>query len=63
MTIEFEVFGRHANINAVEVDGEILISMSCYPLFSQMPIPTSAAVQLAYKILEVAKESEMKEAA
>jgi hypothetical protein len=43
-------------------DGELLLSLGCYPMSALYAMPMSVAVKLATDILEQARES-MKEAA
>jgi hypothetical protein len=52
----------YPSINATtNDDGEVLLSVSNYPLSSMMCIPASAAIQLAEKILAITNNT--KEAA
>src|SRR5574343_880407 len=56
-------FENYASISAQTTDdGEILLSLSSYPMSALFAMPMSVAVKLATDILEQARES-MKEAA
>lgn len=56
-------FDNYASVSAQTTDdGEILLSLSSYPMSALFAMPMSVAVKLATDILEQARES-MKEAA
>ncbi len=55
--------GAYTSIAAITTDdGELLLSLTCYPMSALYAMPMSVAVKLATDILEQARES-MKEAA
>ena len=55
--------GVYSSVSAQTTDdGELLLSLTCYPMSALYAMPMSVAVKLATDILEQARES-MKEAA
>ena len=63
MTTQFETLGIKGSISAQGMsDGDVLISLSSYPMHAQMAMPASAAVALADEIIAIVR-NQLKEAA
>lgn len=62
MNTQFTTLGQSASVSVSEVDGEVLINLSCYPVLAQACLPLDVALKVADEITAIARK-QLKEAA